>query len=369
MHSCLQDDCIYILKLNDQTTSVRFRVWARIRPPARKYKKACFLCSSVASDILTHYFKITMPMPHVRGLLCLSSLVLLAFGLPGAEPADDHSACQSSWDAYWSSSRGGEYYQTTTLTLSTSTLTPVFDYEVPYTTLCDGVRRAAISRATTHTVVYDPPVTTTFLDRLDKPTCPPPYVPCNTYCRLHGSAVKLYYWPVTTTSGDFCTSSGSTVFAEPTSPPNPNTVITDGYTFTSPTNYISFSGLEGISRTRKYGTFTTCGGVSYDNVVVPVTGAMTTKGPDMVYSSLNFEDLNTIRYEAFKAQRRCRNNPCTVVEGFYAPDMALPTEVLDLQPQEWRDAGCKGTQGGDDYYRPRMVPLVTPEPVAKGNMV
>jgi hypothetical protein len=56
---------------------------------------------------------------------------------------------------------------------------------------------------------------------------------------------------------------------------------------------MSFSGLEGISRTRKYGHFTTCGGVSYDKVIVPVTGAMSTKGLDNLYSSLNLEHLNT----------------------------------------------------------------------------
>ena len=56
---------------------------------------------------------------------------------------------------------------------------------------------------------------------------------------------------------------------------------------------MSFSGLEGISRTRKYDHFTTCGGVSYDKVIVPVTGAMSTKGLDYLYSSFNLEHLNT----------------------------------------------------------------------------
>ena len=98
---------------------------------------------------------------------------------------------------------------------------------------------------------------------------------------------------MTTKDGDFCTSSGITIEAEPTSPPNPNTVVIDDYTFVSPTNYMSFSGLEGISRTRKYDHFTTCGGVSYDKVIVPVTGAMSTKGLDYLYSSFNLEHLNT----------------------------------------------------------------------------
>jgi hypothetical protein len=304
-------------------------------------------------------------MLHIQFFFCLSSLAVLASCLPAAEPADDPSACQSSWYAWYSSSEAWGL-ETSTVTLLSSTLTPAFDFEVPYTTLCDGVRRAAISRTTTQTVTYDPPFTATSYRRYPSPKPPcVPYIPCNTYCAIHESAVKVYYWPVTTTNGDYCAYNGSTIFAEPTSPPNADTVVTDGYTFTSPTNYISFSGLEGISRTRKYGSFTTCGGVSYDNVVVPVTGAMRTNGPDGRYSSLNFEDLNTIKYEDFKAQRSCRNNPCTAVEGFYRPDMALPTEVLDLQPEEWKAAGC----GGTNYYRPLMVPLVTPAPVATGNLL
>ena len=129
-------------------------------------------------------------MPQLRGLFCFSSLVLLAFGLPAAEPADDYSACQASWDAYYSSSAAGQYYQSTTLTLSTSVLTPEHDYDVPYTTLCDGVRRQAISRSTTRTLTWDPPLTTTFLGILDKPSCPPPYIPCNTYCRLYASGLQ-----------------------------------------------------------------------------------------------------------------------------------------------------------------------------------
>jgi hypothetical protein len=293
-----------------------------------------------------------------------------------------------------------------TVTLTTKMLTPQFDYNVPYTTLCDGYRRAVVSRTTTITTTYDPPVTTT-LGNLKypepQPTCTIPetactavlssrassisdyltnnspspgmphcttYVPCNTYCRIHESAATVYYWPVTTTLGDFCAYNGSTIFAEPTSPPNADTVVTDGYTFTSPTNYISLEGLEGISRTRKYGQYTTCGGTSYNHVVVPITGPMTTYHPDRAGSgTLNLEDLNTIKYADFKGQRRCWNNPCTVVEGFYYPELKLPTEVLDLQPVEWRDAGCKGTHGATDAYRPRMVPLVTPAPVVGGRLV
>ena len=337
-------------------------------------------------------------MRNLYRALSVSSLVLLASCLPAAEVFDDGSACLSSWHAYDSafSSRVEETYTTT---LTSETLRPEFDFDVPYTTLCDGYRRAVVSRTTTPVTTYDPPTVTT-LNQVytePEPTCTIPetactaivstyasflsdyitndgpspkathcntYVPCNTYCRIHDSSPTVYYWPVTTTQGDFCAYNGSTVFAEPTSPPDPDTIVTDGYTFTSPTNYISFSGLSAISRTAKYGSWTTCGTISsYSNIVVPVTGPMTTKGLDGGRSSFNLEDLNTMRFEAFKAQRRCKNNACTVIEGFYTPELALPTEVLGLQPREWRDAGGKGTDSGTSYYHPRMVPLVTPAPV------
>jgi hypothetical protein len=292
--------------------------------------------------------------------------------------------------------------ETHTTVISTSTLRPDFDYEVPYTTLCDGYRRAAVSRLTTQTVTYDP-ATTEYVNFYEgpAPTCTIPepactaiisayvssrsdylnnespspmpthcttYRPCDSHCRInnYGRAATVWYWPVTTTSGDFCTASGKTILAEPTSPPNPNTVVSDGYTFVSPTNYISFESLDAGSKTRKYYPRTNCGTAEYTNVIVPVTGAMTTKGFDGTKSSLNFEDLNTMKFEDFKAQRWCRNNDCTVIEGIYTPELALPTEV---EPKEWRDAGCKGTDVGTSYYHPTMVPLVTPAPVAKGKLL
>jgi len=343
-------------------------------------------------------------MSIINRVVAFSSLLLLASCLPAAELVDDGSACLSSWHAYDSSS-WSRVQETYTTVLTSETLQPEFDFNVPYTTLCDGYRRAVISRTTTPVTTYDPPTTSTLnhIYTEPEPTCTIPetactaiistyessrsdyitndgpsplathcntYVPCNTYCRIHDSSATVYYWPVTTApGGDFCAANGSTIFAEPTSPPNQNTAVIDGHTFTSPTNYIAFAGLSAIIRTAKYGSWTTCGGTATQYttaVVVPVTGAMTTKGLDGGRSSFNLEDLNTMKFEDFKAQRWCRNNPCTVIEDFYTPELALPTEVLDLQPVEWRDAGCKGTDVGTSYYHPRMVPLVTPAPVVEG---
>jgi hypothetical protein len=343
-----------------------------------------------------------------------SSLILLAFGMPAAELAGAGSRCLSSWHAYDSSSiswNSGDH--PTTQVLTTQVQEPGFDFSVPYTTLCDGYRRAAVSRTTTATVTYNPPMTTTFNKAYPKPepTCTigekactailssyssassdwatngassspgwphcTTYRPCDSleypgadYCFIEGQLAKVWYWPVSTKDGDFCTKSGKTVLQLPTSPPKPNTVVTDGHTFTSPTNYVSFAGVEANLHIRRVPRSTpNCGGTSYGGVIIPVTGAMTTKGLDGTRSSLNFEALNTMKFEDFKAQRRCKNNPCTVIEDFYTPELALPSEVLELQPKEWKAAGCKGTDVGTSYYHPRMIPLVTPAPVSKGKVL
>jgi hypothetical protein len=315
----------------------------------------------------------------------VASLVLAATALPGVQPRDDGAACTSSWDAYYEAKQSWDTVEVPQ-TVTTEVFEDQLDYNVPYTTLCDGYRRALTTRYRDVTTTYDPPKTTAIYQfQLSsypepEPTCtrtgpgydPTPrptasYLPCSAVrgaCYMYDSGgVNVYYWPVTTTNGDFCAYNGSTIFAQPTNPPAPNTVVTDGNTFTSPTNYISFATIAPYLITRKYHA-TACG-VSMTNAVAAITGAMTTKGLYDGTQSFNLEDLNTLRIGAFQGQRRCRNNACTVIEGRYTPELVLPTGVLELQPEEWKDAGCKGTDLGTSWYHPTMVPLITPAPEVK----
>ena len=102
-------------------------------------------------------------MANIYRVLSLSSLILLAYALPAADLVDNNSACLSSWHAYDSSRSGwNEGEHPTTSVIATKVGEPAFDFNVPYTTLCDGYRRAVVSRTTTQTVTYDPPMTTTF---------------------------------------------------------------------------------------------------------------------------------------------------------------------------------------------------------------
>lgn len=248
------------------------------------------------------------------------------------------------------------------------------------TTLCDG-RPRVLSTLTRTTETYDPPLTETIYSHHDvpQPTCSAalsacregsrectPYIPCTARgnCSIYGDRnVKLYYWPVETQSGDFCSQDGSTVFAQPTSPPDPNTAVVDGHTFTSPTNYISFGNPYGVLHGTRRQT-TQCGSKPYRDVVVPLTETLSSlRWGGLSEYSFKFADLNTAPVEPFDGQRRCRiDGACATIQGEYTPRLPLPTEIRNIE-QEWIAAGCRATSEG--YYA-TAIALATPAPtVAK----
>lgn len=347
-------------------------------------------------------------MSRILRLFGSACLVTLVSALPAPELIDDESLkLLSAKNAYGSASAiwSDETYTTT---LSSQVYTEL-DTNVEYTTLCDGRARALETRYTTSVSTINPPGTavynswmynqytvpsptctiaraacTAFIASYDsaisdfrtngapsptlKPQCTP-YQTCKPgdteQCRIYGYGGNLYYWPVTTTLGDFCAYNGSTIFASPTNSPSPNTVVMDGHTFTSPTNYAQFSHLEAFIPTTR-GRRVTCGATSYDEVIVPLTESFYSIGS----RSFNFEDLNTVPAAAYERQRRCNNGrDCTTLSDFYTPIVPLPTEVLNLQPKEWKEAGCAGRENISGQLHMTPVPLVTPPPKAPGKVV
>lgn len=345
-----------------------------------------------------------------KAILNLVAFALSTSALPAADPNEDDFECLSSLQAHdafletreqtWTTKVTSTYVRTVVDVITTSPL--------PTTTLCDGRPRLIGDYPDTTYVVtetFDPPQTATYAVEYTgpSPTCtiaetactpilsswssalstysagegPSPtdqphckqtssYVPCSLnpdYCFIYGGNQKtLYYWPVTTVSGDFCAQNGSTVFAEPTSPPKPNTAVIDSYTFTSPTNYFSFDGVSAVLHGRRPQR-TQCGPPAHTSFIVPITEPFYSAGYSIGTSySFNFADLNTVPTSAWDRQRSCRrfDDACKTIQGSYTPIIPLPTEILNLE-EEWKSAGCRETQ--DQYYM-TPVALATPAPTS-----
>ncbi|KAI9720704.1 MAG: hypothetical protein M1828_005584 [Chrysothrix sp. TS-e1954] len=58
-------------------------------------------------------------------------------------------------------------------------------------------------------------------------------------CTIYGQAVKLYYWPVTTTNGDLCLQNGVTL----TTPGTRSAILGNGTTITSPSVFLSMDTI------------------------------------------------------------------------------------------------------------------------------
>jgi hypothetical protein len=342
-------------------------------------------------------------MFDVRRLLLAAALAFHVAALPAADPNDDASDCSSSWSAYESSSAEYEEPYATSIITTTVFDSTFFTFRYGITTLCDGRARglgpheSAFVVPTTSTLDYpwetvlystytsEPPTCTTEASP-DAPdaavqTANPDgdlsvrddYVPCNSgSCYIYAQQNRVLYWPVTTVDGDFCAQNGSTIFAEPTSPPQPNKAIVDGsITLTSPTNYISFGAAyamnHGPGRHR-----TSCGPPPQNNVILPITESFYSGAyaePRASYS-FNFADLNTLPVEAYNRQRKCgsQHTACDNYPMFdvadYKPILPLPTELSNLEPEEWM--GCRGTPS--NYYFD-AVALVTPAPTATSSLL
>ncbi|KAM0690138.1 hypothetical protein Q7P36_008905 [Cladosporium allicinum] len=323
---------------------------------------------------------------------------------------DAWSSCSSSFSAYWSSSKEYELPYTTSTIYTRVYDTRAYSFERPMTTLCDGRARGngpytTYSVETTETL--DPPWTTVLSSYYTEeyPSCtelrstreatatdatatdaatpdaavqifdPDSFlsprgaqVACPGPCSIAAYPnPTLLYWAVKTVSGDFCAQNGTTVAQEPTNFPEPNKAVVDGITITSPTNYVSFSGVQGYHRD-DCGRKNPCG-PSRDNVLLPITGPFYSNGfQDYEDYSFNVADLNTVPEDAWTKQRQCgrdhtgcRNEP--IIQTEYTPILPLPTEVLDIEPEVWK-AKCTG---GGFYFH--YSALATPAPTMVARMI
>ncbi|KAE8147172.1 hypothetical protein BDV25DRAFT_169266 [Aspergillus avenaceus] len=197
--------------------------------------------------------------------------------------------------------------------------------------------------------------------------------PCTNCHYLPGTAT-LFYWPVTTTSGDLCRQDGSTVPATPTGD-GPNTAVVDGKTLVSPSIYVSFTSIYARSNQRAH-PGGSCGG-EYEDVIISVDptavssyrGHRNAKYP-YIGTAYPFEydefqphevgnyTMPLIPWDKYNAGSQCPFRPaeggaCTMVRDDYLPWMGIPDGVMTQIDPRW-------TECHRSWYIPpvSMVPLV-----------
>jgi len=116
---------------------------------------------------------------------------------------------------------------------------------------------------------------------------------------------------------------------------------------------------------------TLCGPPRKDHVLVPITESFYSGAYAAQETwSFNFADLNTVPVEAYNRQRKCGSQHTACDENVffdvadYTPILPLPTEILNLEPEEWM--GCRGTPS--DYYFGHVA-LATPAPTAASRLL
>ena len=342
----------------------------------------CYILAVLPNSPIVYPNIITI-MLKFNQLLMGTLFFVVTTALPTLEPRDGNAECLTSLSAYSSAKYAFEQQYTVKIVTTSAYNYQKLDSEPSVTTLCDG-RPRVLSILTRTTETYDPPLTETTYSYYTEPTqtctvaasactsdCEA-YTPCTAgipnYCFVYGDRnVKVYYWPITTTSGDFCSQDGATVFAEPTSPPDPNIAVADSHTFTSSTNYISMADAYGVLHgTRRQRTM--CGTRGYVDIVVPITADSFSSvrwGSDDGYI-FNFADLNTVPAEVFDGRRRCCIECAfATIQDDYTPMLPLSTEIRNLD-QVWIDAGCRGTS---ENYHVTAVALDTPTSAATKSLV
>ncbi|PQE33512.1 hypothetical protein CJF32_00003402 [Rutstroemia sp. NJR-2017a WRK4] len=183
------------------------------------------------------------------------------------------------------------------------------------------------------------------------PPCSEPEVPCpailDRECTVKPDAGTLYYWPVTTVSGDFCAQNGSTVTPTPTRKGHPNTVVLGDMTFTSPSAYLVVRTLNGQYSSAGSGLmvrYGKCGPTVADLTLTLPPSAVSSvefKYPQTGYP-VNYADFNTVPVEPFKEScpwfRGCTGWGGSGIKN-YQPFLQVPHEVLRAQKQ-WKN--CTG---------------------------
>jgi hypothetical protein len=173
----------------------------------------------------------------------------------------------------------------------------------------------------------------------------------------------MFYWPITTLSGDFCAQNGTTVTPSPTAPDgSPNTAIYNGLTLTSPSAYLVVSAVNAQLKYRacnRRTSWTIMPDATPATVAVHPSDVSSVFNPGLNrvgarYDSYSFDwaDMNTVRWEAYSSAEcwKNANRNCERVWHAYTPRVGLPRAVTGVR-EEWKFCDVWGS------VDPVMVPV------------
>ena len=175
--------------------------------------------------------------------------------------------------------------------------------------------------------------------------------PCSS-CQITAQAVRLLYWPQSALpSNGICLSgdeANMTMFTAKSTGTGPNTVLFDSTYLTSPTAYLSYSGVgvswcgnQSIIRTNTIIPVDPGDVSSLRSVITPVGGGNAPGAETMKYINyagpfpFNYADLNTpMPYSAYAYMWFCLGEPsllcATMTPDLFSPILAYPSSFIQL---------------------------------------
>ncbi|KAK5682532.1 hypothetical protein LTS10_005660 [Elasticomyces elasticus] len=180
-------------------------------------------------------------------------------------------------------------------------------------------------------------------------------------CQVDVYSAQLFYWPVTTVSGDLCNKTGNTITPTRTGD-GPNTsVLNNSITLTSPSVYVSFHNLSYLTN-------------SFNSTQSYVTNTLMAFPPDEILSmrgyhgnggnfSLNIGDLppNQVPASAYFGQAACFPDPeaaCLPIGATaYQPALAFPSVFYQLSGfnPAWTGKSCQLGYAGGGIWDPPVA--------------
>ncbi|KAF7589546.1 hypothetical protein BBP40_004169 [Aspergillus hancockii] len=203
-------------------------------------------------------------------------------------------------------------------------------------------------------------------------------------CHFLPDTATMFYWPVTTASGDVCAQNGTTIPATPTGD-GPNTAMLGSQTLVSPSAYIFFTSIYAWSNGRHGGQ---CGEYHQNKMISVHPTAITSRrghrnarypirGTAYPFNFAEFLPQTVgnytqplIPWPQYFGGSQCRvyDPACTMIRNDYLPFIDMPDEVTQIDPK-W--GGCDHS-----WYIPAvtMVPILdgtvsvsTPTPTGDGD--